>query len=128
MLNGGSSHPVGTKWISWELPPNGWIKMNTDSASLGNPGAAGCGGVFMDASGTWKGGFIANIGYCSALAAELWAVLHGLRFAKRKGFKQVIIELDSLEVINMLHSGSWTVRVKHVYREGDRLALSIFRV
>lgn len=38
------------KWIRWERPMQGWVKLNTDEASLGNPSMAG-GGVIRDENG-----------------------------------------------------------------------------
>ncbi|XP_074266552.1 uncharacterized protein LOC141589827 [Silene latifolia] len=35
-------------FIRWHPPPLGWCLLNTDGASKGNPGPAGCGGIFRD--------------------------------------------------------------------------------
>ena len=50
--------------ISWRRPAHGWIKLNTDGASKGNPGLATAGGVMRDEYGVWQGGFAFNIGIC----------------------------------------------------------------
>ena len=34
--------------IKWETPPHGWMKMNLDGASKGNPGHPGGGGTIRD--------------------------------------------------------------------------------
>lgn len=31
--------------VGWSFPPQGWVKLNTDGASKGNPGLAGAGGL-----------------------------------------------------------------------------------
>ncbi|KAE8655972.1 hypothetical protein F3Y22_tig00117012pilonHSYRG00153 [Hibiscus syriacus] len=36
------------------------------------------GGVIRDSAGSWKLGYVRNIGQCSALHAELWAIRDGL--------------------------------------------------
>lgn len=33
------------KYIRWTHPREGWLKLNTDGASKGNPGNAGAGGL-----------------------------------------------------------------------------------
>ena len=41
------------KRVRWERPPEGWCKLNTDGAILGNPSVAGCGGLVRDEHGGW---------------------------------------------------------------------------
>lgn len=53
--------------ISWQAPPEGWILLNTDGASKGNPGPAGGGGVFRGFRGEWLCGFSENIGSCTSV-------------------------------------------------------------
>ncbi|KAJ8767189.1 hypothetical protein K2173_013586 [Erythroxylum novogranatense] len=66
----------GRMWknISWLPPSNGWIALNTDGASKGNPGVAGAGGVIRDTKGRWLDGFVQNIGVATSFVAELWAI------------------------------------------------------
>ena len=47
-------------------PQVGWKKLNTDGASKGNPGLAGCGGVVRDKNGRWIAGFSRRIGVTSS--------------------------------------------------------------
>lgn len=54
------------------------MKLNTDGASLGNPGVAGAGGVIRDASGDWLVGFMLHLGVCSNMVAEMEAARFGL--------------------------------------------------
>lgn len=87
--------------------------------------------------GLWDFQFI---GVCSALEAELWGALEGLRLAWETGLARVIL-VDNLAVVQMvngedreLHHNpvvrgvknmlrrTWTVRVQHVYREGNAVA------
>ena len=37
--------------VKWRKPPVGWHKLNTDCASLRNPGMAGVGGLIRDSAG-----------------------------------------------------------------------------
>lgn len=54
----------------WTPPPLGWVKMNLDITSKGNPGKAGYGGVIRDAEGQWCSGFMQFVGDCNALTSE----------------------------------------------------------
>lgn len=72
---GGSNTSRVERLVSWRPPSMGWVKLNTDGASHGNPGRATAGGVLRDGDGRWIQGFTFNIGVCSAPLTELWGVL-----------------------------------------------------
>lgn len=130
------------RMIAWRKPAEGWVTMNTDGASHGNPGQATAGGVIRDEHGSWLVGFALNIGVCSAPLAELWGVYYGLVVAWERGWRRVRLEVDSALVVGFLQSGigdshplaflvrlchgfiskDWIVRITHVYREANRLA------
>ncbi|KAL9841601.1 putative ribonuclease H domain, reverse transcriptase zinc-binding domain-containing protein [Arabidopsis thaliana] len=128
--------------VSWVSPGDGWVKLNTDGASRGNPGFATAGGVLRDHNGAWIRGFAVNIGVCSAPLAELWGVYCRLFIALGRGARRVELEVDSKMVVGFLTTGiadshplsflvrlcygflskDWIVRISHVYREANRLA------
>ncbi|CAA7019270.1 unnamed protein product [Microthlaspi erraticum] len=128
--------------ISWMRPISGWVKLNTDGTSRGNPGLASAGGVLRDDSGSWVRGFALNIGACTAPLAELWGVYYGLLIAWEGRAQRVELEVDSEMVVGFLQTGisesnplsflvrlchgfisrDWIVRISHVYREANRLA------
>lgn len=60
-----------TRSFRWEKPTQGWLKLNTDGSSVGNPGLAGCRGAIRDDAGRWIIGFSRRIGMTSSFAAEL---------------------------------------------------------
>ncbi|CAA7037248.1 unnamed protein product [Microthlaspi erraticum] len=137
-----TARPRTEVMISWKKPVDGWMKLNTDGASRGNPGSAAAGGVLRNNVGEWCGGFALNIGVCSAPMAELWGVYYGLYIAWEKQVSQVEVDIDSELVVGFLKNGigeahplsflvrlchgfitkDWTVRFTHVYREANRLA------
>lgn len=53
--------------IRWNRPLPGWVKVNLDGASKGNPGSAVCGGLIRAEDDAWILGFMHNIGTCTAL-------------------------------------------------------------
>lgn len=59
------------KRIHWEKPEKGWAKLNSDGASSGNSGPAGCGGLIRNEKGEWKVGFAKKIGVTNNFIAEL---------------------------------------------------------
>ncbi|CAL1352415.1 unnamed protein product [Linum trigynum] len=131
-----------TVMVGWTPPMHGWVTLNVDGASNGNPGAAGAGGVLRDWAGNWIAGFIANFGTATAILAELWAVFHGLEMAWKKGYRAVRLESDSQLAVQLINNRSdpvhphatllsairrkigqeWLVNISHVYREGNRVA------
>ncbi|CAL1377168.1 unnamed protein product [Linum trigynum] len=128
--------------IGWSPPSQGWVMVNTDGASNGNPGAAGAGGVIRDMMVNWLGGFVVNIGTATAALAELWEVYHGLELAWKLGFRVVKFASDSQLAIQLIQdrhdpihpyatllglvrrklSQDWLVNLSHTYREGNRFA------
>ncbi|KAG7615876.1 Ribonuclease H domain [Arabidopsis thaliana x Arabidopsis arenosa] len=130
------------RMVKWEPPRSGWLKLNTDGASRGNPGRASAGGVLRDALGEWRGGFALNIGICSAPLAELWGVYYGLYIAWQKRVTNLELAVDSKVVVGFLKTGvsatyplsflvrlchgyiskDWNVHIYHTYREANRLA------
>ncbi|WCJ29423.1 LINE-1 retrotransposable element ORF2 protein [Euphorbia peplus] len=138
-IGGGSLHP---RIISWICPDVGWVKLNTDGMSKGNPGISGTGGLIRDSNGMWLCGFMCNLGICTALLAELWGLYYGLEMAWKKGYRRVIVEIDSLIVLKLVMDGErvfhryywliegcklflkhdWEIKMQHQFREGNRAA------
>ena len=125
------------------MPPDPYIKLNTDGSAIGNLGLAGAGGLLRDGLGEWISGFSLHLGLASNNMAELAALRQGLIIAWDMGFKFIHLELDSMIVltwlvekkdtypINMLHlicdcrnllAREWEVHVLHVYREANACA------
>ncbi|CAL1372532.1 unnamed protein product [Linum trigynum] len=128
--------------VGWEPPSEGWVMLNVDGASNGNPGMAGAGGVVRDTLGNWAGGFVANIGSATACLAELWAIYYGLEITWRLGYRVVRVASDSQLAVQLIKnrqdpihpyatllglirrklSQDWLVSLSHTYREGNRVA------
>ena len=129
--------------IHWDPPPTGWMVLNTDSASKGNPGAVGSGGVLRGDKGEWICDFRKSMGNCSAMKSEIKAILRGLWIAKDKDIKRVWVQVDSSTLVGLLkddstycaehasiirqcrdliHQEGWEVRISHCYREANKVA------
>lgn len=96
------------------------MKLNSDGASKGNPGPAGGGGVFRDDSGAFVRAYTFKCGYCSALKAELNAVLYGLQAGERMGLTKLVIEVDSSEVAAIFNSDTSSFHAHHHLIEKGR--------
>ncbi|KAK6280516.1 hypothetical protein POUND7_020783 [Theobroma cacao] len=75
-LDGGLQILLHKVYAGWELPPRGFFKLNSDGSSAANPGKAGAG--------------------------ELWGVRDGLQLAVKRGLFDVIIEVDSQVVLDLI--------------------------
>ena len=69
--------------VKWNKPPPGWYKLNTDGASLGNPGRARGGGIIRDSSRNWVKSFSRSIARETSMIAEFWALRDGLILASQ---------------------------------------------
>ncbi|QHO57981.1 Putative ribonuclease H protein [Arachis hypogaea] len=127
--------------IGWEPPNAGWLKINIDGSSAGNPGLAACGWVIRNGLGRWGGWFFCKHGKLYNFSGGIMGgVLHGLQTIWELGCRRVILESDSKAVIDSIvrrngkssHLNSfirniklwlskdWQVRIRHVFREGNK--------
>lgn len=130
-------------FVRWLHPDDGWVRLNTDGAAKGNPGAAGAGGIIRGHSGELFEMFAANCGYCSSTRAELLAVVRGLVVAWNGGHRRIQLTVDSEVVVRALvdevsptspfyhiikkckelvSRAEWRVSIQHCYREANRAA------
>ena len=83
-------------------PPTGFLKINTDGSSRGNPGSAGIGGIGRDSSGLVVFIFLANKGVQTINKMEGLAILYALKWAYALGWRKVICEVDSQVLVNLI--------------------------
>ncbi|KAL0011217.1 hypothetical protein SO802_006325 [Lithocarpus litseifolius] len=80
--------------------------MNSDGSSLGNPCRAGVGGIIRNSHGEWESGYARAIGHTSSVAAELWALRDGINLCIALNLTNVIFELDTKLVVNLVQKGN----------------------
>lgn len=85
---------------NWSPPPQDFTKLNTNGSVVN--GIAAAGGLLRDPQGQWVAGFSMNIGPSSIHDSELWGLRQGLFIALQLNLKKLIVESDSLEVIQAL--------------------------
>lgn len=86
--------------VSW-LPPSPPY-YNIDGSSLGNPGPAGGGKVLRD--GHIVAAQAAFFGHSTSLSAEIQALYAGLHLCQNHFSGPIVIESDSMLLVDMLHS------------------------
>lgn len=137
------SRPKNETYIRWTPPHDGWYSLNVDGAAKGTPGPAGGGGIIRDHRGVFVSAFAASFGHCSAFMAEVKALSKGLELAKSLHIKKLLVQMDNLACVQALLNRTisrsecthllqdcltriecpeWTVKLLHVYREGNRAA------
>jgi ribonuclease HI len=97
----------------------GFIKLNFDGASKGNPGLYSFGVVFRDDQGNILLILAGSLGHDTNNVAELWALIQGLITANRMGFTKLIVEGDSqiiLDLFSKLLTGSEPSKISPSWR------------
>ncbi|KAH1054919.1 hypothetical protein J1N35_032984 [Gossypium stocksii] len=84
------------------------IYLNIDGAVHLDSGFATAGGIVCDKEGNWIIGFHRFLGKCSVFDAELCGILDGLELVQRRGYDQVIIFFDCLQVVKAILGSSST--------------------
>jgi len=82
----------------WQPPPHGFLKINIDGASKGNPGMARFGGVIRDEQGSIKDIFHSHFGIATNKMVELMALEQSLEILIELNLHNAIIEAD-LELV-----------------------------
>jgi ribonuclease HI len=129
--------------INWQAPMAGWFVLNTDGSAKIGVGKAGCGGVLRNDTGVWMEGFAKGLGDATAYMSKLWGIYEGLRMARRGGVEKLELRSDSQVIVRSLQNnnngssimgcalmkrirdlltGSWDVKIMHVFREANRCA------
>lgn len=111
---------------NWSLPPTNTYMLNFDGASKGNPGNTGYGGVIRNHQGNALKVFFGSIGWNTNNAAELEGLWRGLKIAQKQRYTPLIVEGDSQIIINMaskIQQGSETQKVSRSWRMVSRLEL-----
>jgi len=89
-------------------PHEGFIKLNFDGVSKGNPGPAGYGGIFRDSQSHTRWIYADRGGIMTNNEAELMAAFQCIRVAIRNGYRKLEIEGDSnlvIEILRKLNNG-----------------------
>lgn len=127
--------------VLWELPSQGWIKVNTDGAARGNPGRSSIRYVLRNEEGDVVYACGKEIPKGSNTVVEAKGVYEALKFCLDNDYVLIDLHTDSMLLKNVI-TGEWkppwaigviveeirdlmsrgNVTVSHTFREGNRLA------
>ena len=82
----------------------GWLKLNLDAAYK-DKGNIATGGVLRDWTSHWVQGYHRKLRIGSVVLVELLGILDGLKLAWEFGYRQVWIEIDSTEALELIEHG-----------------------
>ncbi|KAH0661693.1 hypothetical protein KY284_026624 [Solanum tuberosum] len=89
-------------------PPMGWWKCNTDGACRGNPGPSAAAFCIRNSAGDLVYAKGVKIQDSTSIVVEAIAVREGLQYYWEHEFVQVLLELDSYALVQMLN-GKWEI-------------------
>ena len=91
--------------LEWNPPQEGFVKINTDAATNSEQNLAGLGAVIRDETGQVTAAAIKVSKFHGSVAyAEAEAMEWGLQVARDAQVKEVILESDSQEVVNLVNN------------------------
>nr|XP_009624431.1 ribonuclease H-like [Nicotiana tomentosiformis] len=91
---------------TWELHDHGWVKINTDGASRGNPGRILIGFVLRDEEGDVRYARGKEIQETTNIEVEASAILEALRYYVHHGYSNILVQTDSMLMKNVIE-GTW---------------------
>lgn len=110
--------------VKWEPPDSEWHKINVDAAIHEGDSFFKVGMIMRDENGTFEAGMQRSIGEeVTILEAEAIGVLEALCWITRLGIRNVIVECDSLTVVNALGKNTHYVSEVGITLEGCRSLL-----
>lgn len=127
--------------VMWEKPKGNEWKLNTDGSFNSEEGKAGAGGIVRKRNGHMVMAFATPVHFYTNNYSEVKAALHGVQWCITRNPRKLILELDSLLVVNMILGKCkipWklqrdittiqqmvqqnNIQIQHCFREGNEVA------
>ena len=90
--------------VIWSSPPLGWLKADFDGSSKENLGRARCGGVLRHHYRIEMDSMSIPTGHSISHKEKVIVALYTLRMVVETGYRNLWLEGDSLNIINMLNN------------------------
>ncbi|PON87701.1 Ribonuclease H-like domain containing protein, partial [Trema orientale] len=110
-INGRLSRAPQISLVHWIPLLLGWLKVNTDGSSLGQPESSACDGVFRNSRGFVF--FVLKLGTGFVFETELVGVMTAISIAFVRGWQKFWFKSDSTYAVNFLNSRSKLVPWNH---------------
>lgn len=102
-----SSSTVSSGVVQWQAPQPGWLKLNADASLFNAASSFTVGMVLRDEYGTFICGKNMRLpGQVTVMEAEAAGVLEALKWIEESGRHHVMVESDSMLVVNALQNSS----------------------
>jgi ribonuclease HI len=98
------------------MPTKGSLKINFDGVSKGNPGRIGTGGIISDSQGKIIRLYTGSPGNSTNNAVEFGGLETGLEILHMEGMTNVVVEGDSMLVINIVRKLQNNTKVGKIQR------------
>ncbi|KAL0309420.1 UNVERIFIED_CONTAM: putative ribonuclease H protein [Sesamum radiatum] len=123
-----SQHNLKAIKVTWNKPERGWIKINTDGASKGNPGLAGAGGIARDEKGMAIFAYYEFIGEATNMYAVVYGIFQALQLCQTENISRIWIEVDAVNLIRLIKEpskGHWSLQRCIPRLEEDQTAYAL---
>lgn len=105
--------------IIWKRPPSGFLKLNFDGASRGNPGLTGIGGILRNSEGEIQYIYSRALGEGTNNEMEFAALEQGLRILQKLQAGAAVVEGDSqlaITAMRRIYAGAKASKVTQHWR------------
>ncbi|XP_060202972.1 uncharacterized protein LOC132631414 [Lycium barbarum] len=107
---------TGQKIVRWAKPDTNKVKLNTDGSFSGN--RAGIGGILRNSESNMVMAFAIPVDCNSSSMAKAYAVKHSMQWCLQNGSSNIVLELDSLMIVEMLQNkGTNNLKFKGIIEE-----------
>lgn len=105
-INFARPYPLRIIQVTWNKPPQDWVKVNCDGAFIQSAKLATTGGLIRDSDGRILQSYQAYIGPASILYAELYGIWKGLDICANMNLLQVMVDSNSKVAIDIIQKNN----------------------